>query len=474
MKPMNSQHSDAMIETKGLGKAFRIFNRKRDRLKQLVSGGRKEYFSDYWALRNIDLVLGKGESLGIVGRNGSGKSTLLQLICGTLRPTEGEVRVNGKIAALLELGSGFNPDFTGRENVFLNASLMGLTSQETRERLDKILAFADIGEFVDQPVRTYSSGMIVRLAFAVIANVDAEILVVDEALAVGDAYFTQKCMRYIQRYREEGCLLFVSHDANSVLSLCDKAILLDKGELKHMGSPKMIIEQYTKDLQGISGTERDYRSESEADIRSKQSGNREVQGGQSTEAWDNDDRRLRWSDFRQKPMDSGPNRNDIAVYRFDDELVQSESFGGHDAQIVSVGLTDYAAGGSLGLAHGGEIVRLEIQAKLDIDAEDIIVGFILKNDKGLALLGDNSLNGIETEKLIHAKKGAIVRGEFIFTMPLLPAGEYSVSASIAMGTQADHEILHWLNDALILRSQCTSIAAGLAGVAMHSIKVNVA
>jgi lipopolysaccharide transport system ATP-binding protein len=470
---MDNISGSTMIETNGLGKAFRIYNRKRDRLKQIVSGGKREYHRDYWALRDIDLVLRKGESLGVVGRNGSGKSTLLQLICGTLRPTEGEVRVNGKIAALLELGSGFNPDFTGRENVFLNASLMGLTIQETKERLDKILGFADIGGFVDQPVRTYSSGMMVRLAFSVIANVDAEILVVDEALAVGDAYFTQKCMRYIQRYREEGCLLFVSHDANSVLSLCDKAILLDKGRLRHRGSPKTIIEQYTKDLQGIGSSKSVGQSKDDIEVRSREQEKTVVPGGQASENWNNDDQRLRWSDFRQKAIDLGPNRNDIEVHHFSDELVQSESFGGNSAKIVSVSLMDYAVGRSIGLAHGGEVVRLDIEARLEVDVENIIIGFILKNDKGLALLGDNSLNRVGVERLVRAEKGATVRGEFIFTLPLLPAGEYSVSASVAMGTQADHEILHWMNDALILRSQCTSVAAGLAGVAMHSIKVNV-
>jgi lipopolysaccharide transport system ATP-binding protein len=470
---MNTQNGDAVIEASGLGKAFKIFNRRRDQFKQLISGNRKEYYREYWAVRNVDLDLRKGESLGIIGKNGSGKSTLLQLICGTLRPTEGQVRVNGKIAALLELGSGFNPDFTGRENVFLNASLMGLTIQETKERLDKILAFADIGDFVDQPVRTYSSGMIVRLAFAVIANVDAEILVVDEALAVGDAYFTQKCMRYIQRYREEGCLLFVSHDANSVLSLCDKAILLDKGQLRYRGSPKMVIEQYTKDLQGIDSSDRDKKSSKGMLDSSKELVNTHELGVQATEPLISSDQKLRWSDFRHKSIDSGSRRNDIEICRFSDDVVQSESFGGQRAKIVSIDLVDYEGERGLSVAHGGEIVRLDIDAKIEVDANNIIIGFILKNDRGLSLLGDNTLNGMPEERVIHAQRGSTVRGRFIFTLPLLPVGEYSVSASIAIGTQAEHEILHWLNDALIIRSQCTSIAAGLAGVAMHSIRMNI-
>ena len=190
----------------------------------------------------------RGQTLGVIGCNGLDKSTLLQIICGTLYPTQGEVRVQGRVAALLELGSGFNPEFTGRENIFFNAGVLGQAEEVTRARLAAIEAFADIGEFIDQPVKTYSSGMLVRLAFAVIAHVDADVLVIDEALAVGDAFFTQKCMRFLRGFMQTGTVLFVSHDTNAVKSLCNHAIWLDQGRLRQQGTPKEVCEAYLREL----------------------------------------------------------------------------------------------------------------------------------------------------------------------------------------------------------------------------------
>jgi lipopolysaccharide transport system ATP-binding protein len=196
---------DAVISVRELGKRYEIYDRPGDRLKQFVLPrfsralglNDRQYFREFWALKNVSFEVGRGETVGIIGRNGSGKSTLLQMICGTLNPTNGSIRVRGKVAALLELGSGFNPEFTGRENVHMNAALLGLSSDEIEARFDDIVAFADIGDHIEQPVKTYSSGMMVRLAFSVIAHVDAEVLVIDEALAVGDAFFNQKCMRFL-------------------------------------------------------------------------------------------------------------------------------------------------------------------------------------------------------------------------------------------------------------------------------------
>src|SRR6266542_6439942 len=207
---------EVAISVRGVGKMYRIYDRPQDRLKQMLWRGRRTYGREFWALRDASFEVRKGETLGIIGRNGSGKSTLLQIIAGTLAPSEGEVTVNGRVAALLELGSGFNPEFTGRDNVFLNGSILGFSREEMAARFDEIAAFADIGEFIEQPIKTYSSGMVVRLAFAVIAHVDADILVIDEALAVGDACFTQKCMRFLRRFMEKGTVLFVSHDISSV------------------------------------------------------------------------------------------------------------------------------------------------------------------------------------------------------------------------------------------------------------------
>ena len=237
-----------MIEVKGVSKEYRIYKKTIDRIKQIIYS-KKKYYTTKKAVENVTFEIRSGEAFGIVGRNGSGKSTLLQLIAGTLNASKGDIKINGRIAALLELGSGFNPEFTGRENICVNAMLIGLRKSEIEKRMADIVEFADIGEYIDRKVSTYSSGMIVRLAFAVIANVDADILIIDEALAVGDAYFTQKCMRFIKEFKKKGCILLVSHDANAIMGLCDRAILLKEGSIDIYGSPKQVIERYTRDLQ---------------------------------------------------------------------------------------------------------------------------------------------------------------------------------------------------------------------------------
>jgi lipopolysaccharide transport system ATP-binding protein len=240
--------SDFAIEVRDLSKAFPIYRKPHHRLLQMITPGPKErWYREFRALHNINLNVARGETVGIVGRNGSGKSTLLQLICGTLTPSSGDISVNGRIAALLELGAGFNPEFTGRENVFLNATVLGLTHSEIVGKFDEIEAFADIGEFIDQPVKSYSSGMYVRLAFAVAINVAPEILVVDEALSVGDEGFQRKCFARIDAIRDSGAtVLFVSHSASTVVDLCDRAILLDRGELLVQGTPKHVVSTYQK------------------------------------------------------------------------------------------------------------------------------------------------------------------------------------------------------------------------------------
>lgn len=243
------------IRVNGLAKRYEVYAQPADRLKQMtlprlrrcLGMSERSYFAEFWALRGVDFDVHRGETVGIVGRNGSGKSTLLQMICGTLTPTAGTVDVRGRIAALLELGSGFNPEFTGRENVYLNAAVLGLHRDEIDARFDDIVAFADIGDFVDQPVKTYSSGMYVRLAFAVAINVEPEVLVVDEALSVGDEAFQRKCFARIEKIRSNGAtILFVSHSAGTVIEICDRAILMDSGEMLAQGTPKFIVSRYHK------------------------------------------------------------------------------------------------------------------------------------------------------------------------------------------------------------------------------------
>jgi lipopolysaccharide transport system ATP-binding protein len=245
--------NDVAIRVQNLSKCYEIYAAPRDRLKQFVLPplqrlawqSPKKYFHEFWALKDISFEVKKGESVGIVGRNGSGKSTLLQIITGTLTPTAGNISTSGRIAALLELGSGFNPDFTGRENVYLNGALLGLTREEMAELMPEIAKFAGIGDFFDQPVKQYSSGMVVRVAFAVQAQVNPDILIIDEALAVGDAVFQHKCARRIYELRARGTtLLFVSHDSGAVATFCDRGLLLHQGEQVALGSAKEIVELY--------------------------------------------------------------------------------------------------------------------------------------------------------------------------------------------------------------------------------------
>jgi len=242
---MSETEMESAINVSHVSKCYNIYDKPRDRLLQMLHRGRRKLYREFWALNDINFSVGKGETVGIVGRNGSGKSTLLQIIAGTLTPTQGEVMTNGRVAALLELGSGFNAEFSGRENVYLNGSLLGLSKEEIDDRFDSIAAFADIGRFIDQPVKTYSSGMIVRLAFAVQAQIDPAILIVDEALAVGDAKFQAKCFERLKQLKDNGAsILLVTHSSEQVVMHCSRAILLDAGQVMHQGNPRETINRY--------------------------------------------------------------------------------------------------------------------------------------------------------------------------------------------------------------------------------------
>lgn len=244
---MSSNSHDPVVTATELSKVYQVYNHPRDRLLQSLWRNKRQYYKEFWALQPVSFTLDRGTTLGVVGRNGSGKSTLLQLICGTLRPSTGSVMVDGRIAALLELGSGFNLEFNGRENVYLNATLLGLNQSEIDERLDDILSFADIGEFIDQPVKTYSSGMAVRLAFAVQAHIDPDLLVVDEALAVGDELFQKKCYSHLERLKERGSsVILVTHSCPQIIQHCDQALLLHKGKSRLWGKPSRVTILYQR------------------------------------------------------------------------------------------------------------------------------------------------------------------------------------------------------------------------------------
>ncbi|AHF62527.1 ABC transporter, ATP binding protein [Synechococcus sp. WH 8109] len=451
-----------------MGKSFKLYKSKAARLKQIINGQNKRYYKEFIALEDISFEVSKGTALAIIGKNGSGKSTLLQIICGIVSPTQGSVQVKGKVAALLELGSGFNPEFTGRENIYLNATLFGLSKKQIDERFDAIVKFSEIGDFIDEPTKTYSSGMVVRLAFSIITNVDADILIVDEALSVGDAFFTQKCMRFIERFRKDGTLIFVSHDANAVLSLCDQALLLKDGKNTAIGTPKEVMEVYTKQLQSDNEEERDLNDNING---YPQDSNRLDSLGIGYENQQENIERLKWSDYRKEVINASKYANRIEISNIGDDITSKESYGGKKAKIIEILIKNHEKNGQIETILGGEIVELVIICRAEEEVENLITGFILKNNKGLTLLGDNTLNAISSGVIKNAAKGDIIKTKFIFTLPLLSQGDYSITTALASGSQSNHEILHWLNDAIVLHSRCTSIAAGLAGVPMHAIEI---
>jgi lipopolysaccharide transport system ATP-binding protein len=433
-----------VIRASGLGKAYHIYERPAHRLLQGLFGRRRKLYRDFWALRGVSLEIRKGETLGVVGRNGSGKSTLLQLIAGTLQMTEGEVQVTGRVAALLELGSGFNPEFTGRENVLLNAAILGLSRKEIEERLDAILAFADIGDFVDQPVRSYSSGMVMRLAFSVMAHVDADILIIDEALSVGDAFFTQKCMRFLREFKTRGTLLFVSHDGGAVTGLCDRAIWIDGGTLRKEGGAREVMEDYLEafiaEREGRAGYE------------------------QAPAAYAPLVPRASRRDPRQPLIDSSLLRNDLLVIEFDPTR---PAFGEGGLKVTGVVLVD-EEGRQLNTLAGGEEVVLEVEVSAVRRTEAPIVGFYFKDRLGQLLFGDNTyLSTLGGSLVLERDDRAVAR--FRFDMPRLQQGDYFIAVGVSAGTQQEHVVHHWIHEALTVKSLGQTVPAGLIGLPMLEI-----
>lgn len=430
------------IRVSNLSKRYEIYDTPRDRLKQFVLPSAQrfvglppgQYFREFWALNDVSFEIRRGETVGVIGRNGSGKSTLLQMICGTLTPTSGSIETSGRIAALLELGSGFNPEFTGRENIYLNAAVLGLTIEEIEARYDDIVAFADIGQFVEQPVKTYSSGMYLRLAFAVIAHVDADILVVDEALAVGDAVFTQKCMRFIRKFQERGTLIFVSHDTASVQNLCRSGIWLKHGKVEQLGSAKAVSEAYLQyTLQEIYGAESKLTS---------------IGAGADAAA-----------DGFAPPVSVSDYGAQAAVQ---DNLSDANGWKTGHADIVSVTLTRLSGDPDV-VFEGDEPVRMTVRARAHHALERPILGFLVRDRLGQDLFGENTLHFTGLRPTPVAA-GALFEGVFEFRLPMLPNGQYAVMASVADGDLQNHVQHHWLHDALIVNISSSKIRYGLVGL----------
>jgi len=366
----DSPNDPIVISVRDLGKVYHLYDTPVDRLKQAFLWGRKRLYREFWALRGASFDIKRGEVLGLIGRNGSGKSTLLQIVCGVLRPSTGIVTVRGRVAALLELGSGFNPEFTGRENVYLNGAILGLTREEIDRRFDKIIAFAEIGKFIDQPVKTYSSGMVVRLAFAITVHVDADVLVVDEALSVGDAAFQFKCLHHLEELLTRGVtILLVSHDVQLMKSYCTRVIYLKDNRVEFQGDCETATELYLKEM----------RSQKE---------------------------RMLAEAAADAPTHAIP-------------VLQSEK-----GEIVTVNMG--CGEETRTLFDGGQRAWVDITARVSPAVRRPRLTLFVRDIKGYGLFGLHNHHGkIE----LHSDADGIVRGRFSF-MTALRAGDYSIAVRL--------------------------------------------
>lgn len=400
---MSSNHhlnEQPVIRVEQVKKCYKTYRKPIHRLWQSFAPN-KSYAQNFWALKGVDLTVHKGETVGIVGKNGSGKSTLLQIIAGILQPTEGHFETHGRISALLELGAGFNPEFTGMENARLNASIMGLTREEFHQKLPDIVEFCGLGDFLHRPVKTYSSGMFVRLAFAVAINMNPDILIVDEALAVGDVRFQRKCFRRLDALKEQGVsILFVTHSTDSVLKYCDRAIMLDEGELKMTGSPKDVVQAYLEMM-----------FESDADVQTPVTINAEDYAVNFDPTQDNC---LRQATYNPNEHRWGDGRAKICHY----EVLQNGAY-------------------TSGLVKRGDRLTIRMSVLFEQNIDELIYGITVKTEDGNAVYGTNSR--LVGDLPSSQKGGDLVPIEFELTLNLL-SGNYFISLGVAQDHEAKDNI----------------------------------
>lgn len=394
-KALTEYSEDLAISVKGLKKMYRLYNKPSDRLLDAF-GLKKHNYKEHYALNGVDIDIKKGETIGIIGTNGSGKSTMLKIITGVLNPTEGSVSVNGRISALLELGAGFNMEYNGLENVYLNGTMMGFSRKEIDKRLDDILSFADIGDYIYQPVKTYSSGMFVRLAFAVAINIDPEILIVDEALSVGDVFFQSKCYHKFEEFKAAGkTILFVSHDLSSIAKYCDRVVVLNKGDKLAEGGPKEMIDLYKQVLVGQFAHEKD------------------------------------------------PEYKDILEDKMSESTDMLE-YGSEDARITEYYVTDSKGLKTNALIKGSEFT-IHMHVKFARDVKQPIFAFTIKDVKGTEITGTNTM--FEKAFLDDAKAGE--EFDITFTQNIdLQGGQYLLSFGVTGYKLDDFTVYHRLYDAL--------------------------
>ena len=403
----------AVIQVKDLEKAYKLYDKPSDRLKEALGLSRKKKYKEHYALKGVDLEIYKGETVGIIGTNGSGKSTILKIITGVLNPTSGTVKVDGRISALLELGAGFNMEYNGIENIYLNGTMMGFSKKEIDAKMDDILSFADIGEYVNQPVKTYSSGMFVRLAFAVAINIEPEILIVDEALSVGDVFFQAKCYHKFEEFKEMGkTIVFVSHDLSSISKYCDRVVLLNQGVKLGEGSPKEMIDAYKQVLVGQYPLP------------------------------ENDGQNLLNDDDIESAAASVNEKKevnqDLAV---NPDLLE---YGTRAAVIESYKITD-DMGRDTGTVLKGKKCSISMTVRFEEDIEAPIFAFTIKNIKGVEITGTNTM--VEKAFLESVKAGTVM--EITFTQEMnLQGGEYLLSLGVTGFEKEEFQVYHRLYDVM--------------------------
>ncbi len=396
------------IQVKGLEKAYKLYDKPSDRLKEALGFGRKKRYKEHYALKGVDMTIYQGETVGIIGTNGSGKSTILKIITGVLNPTGGSVHVNGRISALLELGAGFNMEYNGIENIYLNGTMIGFSKKEIDAKMDDILNFADIGDYVYQPVKTYSSGMFVRLAFAVAINIEPEILIVDEALSVGDVFFQAKCYHKFEEFKEMGkTIVFVSHDLSSISKYCDRVVLLNQGVKLGEGSPKEMIDAYKQVLVG--------QYVPAADDQSLLS-DKEITAAAAAAA--------------------GTVKGEV-----NPELLE---YGTKDAMITGYKITDDIGRETSALLKGKECT-ITMQVHFEHDIEAPIFAFTIKNIKGVEITGTNTM--VEKAFLSPVRAGSDM--EITFTQKIdLQGGEYLLSFGVTGFEKEEFQVYHRLYDVM--------------------------
>ncbi len=403
------------ISVKNLTKVYHLYDNPKDRLKEALNPFKKSYHHDFYALNDVSFEIKKGETVGIIGKNGAGKSTLLKIITGVLTPTSGEVEVNGKIASLLELGAGFNPEMTGIENIYLNGTIMGFTKEEMDAKVDAILSFADIGEFINQPVKMYSSGMFARLAFSLAINVEPDVLIVDEALSVGDARFQNKCIRKMEKFtlNNKKTILFVTHDMQTVNTFCDKAIWINNGEIVNQGKTIYITKRYLSYI--LHGFEVDHANKNKSGIKNEDYNDHTIKSNRVLE-------KIKY------PMSF------------------QESFGSKAAIIKNAWIEINTTDEEILTFQGGENISVKILVESNTEIKKPLIGLLGKNELVSIFSINNDMYEISFDKISNGK---IIMFSISFIMPLLRNGKYSLDIAISDGDQNDHKQLHYIYDAIV-------------------------